>query len=152
MFVALKKTACLALLSTSILTTAYASAYSKEVGTLTVNLEGVKNGGGPLYVSVQTRADFKQDRYTSGGVYQNVQGGNLSYVYKGVPVGEYGVMIWHDMDNNGQFTKDEKTYMPRGGWGASGNELRGEPKFDDVKITHGRSGTVLTIKMHYPNQ
>ena len=150
MFDMTKKTAVAALLGAMLLGPACATAQTNETGKLTINLLGVQNGGGPLYVSVQTRADFKQDRGSAGGIYKDVAGGNMSYSYDDVPIGEYGVMIWHDTDNDGQFSKDEKTYMPLDGWGASGKKLRGEPTFDDVKISIERSGTELNIKMHYP--
>ena len=150
MFVNLKNYIRAAIIGSALVGTACQSVHASETAILTVHLLGVQNGGGPLYVSVQKRSDFKQERGTAGGIYENVIGGNISYTYVDVPIGEYGVMIWHDTDNYGQFSKDEKTYMPLDGWGASGPELQGEPKFDDVKITVDSFGTELTIKMHYP--
>ena len=153
MFVSMKKLTGAALFGAIIVgtacTTAQASETGKLTGKLTVNLVGVQNSGGPLYVSVQARADFKQERGSAGGTYKNVKGGNLSYSYDSIPIGEYSVMIWHDTDNDGEFSKDEN-YMPLDGWGASGQELRGEPVFDDVKISIDATGTEVTITMKYP--
>ncbi len=149
MFVNMKKKTVLTVMGVATLLTACASVHAAETGGLTVNLRGVQQGGGPLYVSVQKREDFKQERGTSGGIYKNVTGGNMTYTYTDIPVGGYSVMIWHDTNNDGEFSKDEH-YMPLDGWGASGPELRGEPKFDDVKINIGANGSVVTIAMHYP--
>jgi len=151
MFVTLKKMTVTAILAAFTTGIAYSTVQAEETGGLTVNLQGVLGGGGPLYVSVQKREDFQKDRGTSGGIYKNVKAGNIKYEYTGIPAGEYSVMIWHDIDNDGQFSMDDVTYAPLDGWGASGPELRSAPTFDDVKISIDNTGTELTILMHYPN-
>ncbi len=149
MFVNIKKNVAVTIVGIASVLAVGVSAHAIEMGSLNVNLHGVQAGGGPLYVSVQKREDFMQERGTGGGIYKNVTGGNMTYTYTDIPVGDYSVMIWHDTNNDGEFSKDEH-YMPLDGWGASGPELRGEPKFDDVKINIGANGTNVTIAMHYP--
>jgi uncharacterized protein (DUF2141 family) len=154
MFVLLKKTLLIGTAFTlmacsSTLATGGQNAQAAPAGTLTVHLKDVQAGGGPLYVSVQKREDFKQDRGTTGGIYKDVSAGDVSYTYTDVPLGEYSVMIWHDIDNDGVFTMDEKNYMPLDGWGASGSQLHGDPAFDDVKINVTSSGKTVDIQMFY---
>ena len=155
MFVLLKKTLLIGTAFTlmacsSTLAVSGQNAYAAQAGTLTVHLKDVQAGGGPLYVSVQKREDFKQNRGSAGGIYKNVSAGDLSYSYSDVAEGEYAIMIWHDIDNDGVFSMDEKTSMPLDGWGASGGPLHAEPTFDDVKINVTSAGKTVNIQMFYP--
>jgi len=147
MFVTMKKIALATILTSLTISTTVAQA--GEAGTLTVNLKDVQPGGGPLYVSVQKREDFMQDRGTSGGIYKEVKGGDTTYIYSDVPAGEYSIMIWHDLDNDDEFTMSEQ-YFPLDGWGMSGPSINRMPTFDDAKTSIGSSGTEITITMQYP--
>ena len=116
---------------------------------LNVEIDGVQKGGGPLYVSVQKRADFEQPRGSAGGVYTVSKAGQIAYHYQLAP-GAYSVMIWHDSNNDGRFSKDADG-KPLDGWGASGPKLHHAPSFDDVKIIIPATGKTVHIKMQYPH-
>jgi uncharacterized protein (DUF2141 family) len=124
-----------------------AVAIAEEMSTLTVVVEGVQEKLGPVYIAVQKRENYQKWNAGAGGVYKGVKAGNHTYTYD-LPAGDYAVSIWHDSDNDGQFTMDG--YTPLDGWGNSGNQnLQRAPTFDDVKITVTGAGSKETIKMHY---
>lgn len=80
--------------------------------TMTVNIKGLKASEGALYVSVQDSQQFNGQAITAGGRYEHTKAGDKTFIYKDVPEGEYAIMLWHDLDNDGVFTQDEVTYMP----------------------------------------
>ena len=122
---------------------------SPAAGSLTVEIENVRESTGPLYVSVQTKDDYQQARHTAGGIYKDVKAGSLTYTYAAIPAGDYAISLWHDLDNDGTFTIGEN-YRPLDGWGASGKTLTGAPTFDDVKITVSEGSQTQRIQMVYP--
>lgn len=135
------------------LSTAFAiPAFAGEItanATLTVEITDVQTANGPLYVSIQSRNEYKQTQHSAGGIYKDIAAGTLTYAYEGLAAGEYAVSLWHDIDNDGKFSLSE-TYMPLDGWGSSGKQLTAAPTFDDVKFTMGNTPQTLRIKMHYP--
>ncbi|WP_162806367.1 DUF2141 domain-containing protein [Sphingosinicella terrae] len=115
---------------------------------LTVEVEGVRATGGTLYVTVQDREQFMQQRGTAGTVVQRPQAGAHRFGFD-VPPGEYAVSIWHDDNGNGQFDKDE-SHQPLDGWSmTSGETLRAEPTFDQVKTSVGTGPAALRLSMIY---
>ncbi|UTW56239.1 DUF2141 domain-containing protein [Kordiimonas sp. SCSIO 12610] len=115
---------------------------------LSVTLKGVQEKAGPMYVAVQKRENYQKWNAGAGGIYKGLKAGDHTYVYD-VPAGEYAISVWHDSDNDGQFTM--QGYLPLDGWGNSGNQnLQAPPTFDDVKITVSAKGSRETVNMHYP--
>lgn len=125
-----------------------ALAAPADAATLTVDLEGVRNARGPLYVSVQTRAQFMQDRGVAGSVVTAPLAGSHRFNFE-VPAGEYAISIWHDDNGNGAFDKDE-SFMPLDGWAMPNSaQLRGEPTFDLVKTVVGNAPVTVRLAMAY---
>jgi len=134
-------------LSAAVLAASTASA-GEQHATLDVTLSGLQASDGKLFLSVQKEADFMQQRGTAGGVYEIDVASDQVYSYS-VPVGDYAVSIWHDTDNDGQFSMDEN-YIPTDGWGMSGDASGDkEPVFEDVKINIGFEGAAVNIPMVY---
>jgi len=148
MFVKSLKTGLFAL-SAFVLAGTHALA-SDASATLNVSLKGLQASDGKLFISVQKEVDFMQQRVTAGGIYEIDVTSDQTYSYS-VPVGEYAVSIWHDTDNDGQFSMDEN-YIPTDGWGMSGDYAgEREPTFDEVKINVGFEGAAVNIYMVYVN-
>jgi uncharacterized protein (DUF2141 family) len=132
----------------------FASAFALAVASpayaapLTVELEGVRSAGGPLYISVQTREQFMQDRGTAGEIVRAPRPGAHRFSYD-LPPGEYAVSVWHDDNGNGRFDMHENR-MPLDGWALSNREpLRGEPRFEDVRVVHGAAAATVRLSMTY---
>lgn len=114
---------------------------------LTVALDGVR-GDGPLYVSVQTEAQFMQEAAAAGTIIQTPEPGSHSFTFD-VPPGAYAVSIWHD-DGNGAFDRDARGW-PLDGWAMSGILGEGEPSFSDAAVTVGPDGASVSLSMVYPD-
>ncbi len=115
---------------------------------LNVDLDGVRAAGGTLYVTVQTREEFMQERGTAGTVVSRPQAGTHRFSYE-VPAGDYAISVWHDDNGNGRFDKDD-SHMPLDGWAAvNGAALRGEPTFDQVRTQVGTSPATVRLTMTY---
>ncbi|MGX6647276.1 DUF2141 domain-containing protein [Maricaulaceae bacterium MS644] len=114
---------------------------------LTVSLDGVQ-GDGPLYVSVQTEAEYMQNAGTAGTIVQAPEPGAHEFTFD-VPPGAYAVSIWHD-DGNQVFDRDENGW-PMDGWALSGTLAEGEPSFSDAAVTVGPDGASVSLSMIYPD-
>jgi uncharacterized protein (DUF2141 family) len=124
------------------------AASAGEAAPVTVELDGVRDGGGPLYVSVQTREQFMQDAGTDGTIVQAPRAGAHRFTYD-LPAGQYVVSVWHDDNGNGAFDKDSR-HMPLDGWALTNSAaLRGEPSFDQVKFATGGQPMTLRLSMTY---
>lgn len=126
-----------------------ATATGALAGDVVVNMAGVKASGGPLYVSLQTKAQFLRDEGAYGQIIAAPQAGAASVVLKNVAPGEYSVSVWHDVNSNKVFDRAADG-RPLDGWSMNNAaSLRGEPAFDDVKFTVGAAGITLNLDMFY---
>lgn len=109
--------------------------------------EGVS--GGTIYVSIQTRKDYRSMK-GFGGIIQKAELGEMTATYHVDEPGEYSVSIWHDRDDDGRFSMDA-SYNVLDSWGASGTPPENKsPSFDDVKIAVPSMGTAIEIDMVNP--
>ena len=135
------------LIAIATLTLMTGAALAEETN-LSVELTGLKASDGKLYISVHKEEDFMAQRGL-GGIFEVSKTGSQGYSFT-VPTGEYAVSIWHDTDNDGQFSINEN-YIPTDGWAMSGSaEANEQPNFDDVKITIANSKTFISLPMIYP--
>lgn len=66
-----------------------------------------------------------------------------------LPVGDYSVSVWHDLDGDGEFDTAANG-MPLDGWAMiNGSGLRSAPTFDLVKITVSEGGAAASEKIIY---
>ena len=109
--------------------------------------EGVQ--GGTIYVSIQTREDYRSMK-GFGGIIQKAELGDMTATFHVDAAGDYSVSVWHDRDDDGRFSMDA-SYNILDSWGASGTPPENrEPTFDDVKVAIPNMGTGLTIDMINP--
>jgi uncharacterized protein (DUF2141 family) len=117
---------------------------------ITVTLKGVNETKGPIYVSIQTRKDYRSMK-GFGGILKNPSIGDITQTFHVDKPGEYAVSVWHDLDDDGRFSMTED-YEILDGWGASGNVPdHREPTFDDVEIKVETAGTTVPVEMRYPS-
>ena len=129
-----------------------APAWKSKEGIIpvTVTLKNITETDGPLYVSIQTREDYRSMK-GHGGMIKSVTLGDMTTTFKVDAPGEYSVSVWHDLDDDGRFSMTED-YQVLDGWGASGNPpASGDPTFDDVKITVETFGATIPVEMKYPS-
>ena len=130
--------------------TAFAGIDAALAGEVTISIENVKASDGPLYVSLQTEDQFLQNAGTYGDIIHSPTEGDLSVVLSNVADGEYSVSIWHDINNNQVFDREDNG-IPLDGWSMIGAAtMQGLPVFDSVKFNvDGDVG--VTVEMVYPN-
>lgn len=119
-----------------------------DAATLTVTLDGVKPGGGPLTVLLFGQADGfpKEARASQRHV---LPAGKKSLALDGLKPGQYAVMAYHDEDGNGELNR-LFGMIPREGWGLSNNpKVAGKPAFKDAAVTLPESGAAVTLHLDY---
>jgi uncharacterized protein (DUF2141 family) len=122
-----------------------AAAYA---GPVTVDLTGLR-AGGTLYVQVQTREQFLGQSRVGGRIVAAPQAGSLSVDLGEVPPGDYAITVWHDANGNNQFDMGARG-QPADGWAmANGDQLRGQPSFDVVKLTIPAGTLRLPLAVSY---
>lgn len=122
--------------------------FAAEEVSVEVLLDNVKVGHSPLYVSVQDANQFRTNDAQAGTIVRSQEKASVS-VQLSVEPGVYAVSIWHDLDEDGQFSRG-KDYWPTDGWGSSGNPPQGKaPSFDDMKVEISSGGQVIPIVMQY---
>lgn len=138
----------LLILATTVLFFAsFASANGDKV-SFQVQLDGVQVGNAPLYISVQDAGKFRTQSGNAGTILRS-QDDQLLTVDLEVEPGKYAVSIWHDLDEDGKFSINER-YIPTDGWGSSGTPPKDRaPSFDEMMVEIYQDGQVVFIEMQY---
>lgn len=148
MFVPTLKTLILASAALSLGSAGTAFANSGEV-PLTLTLTDVRVADVPLYISVQTKADYRSMK-GSGVILKDTDASTITTTVNVPSDGDYAISIWHDLDDDGRFSMNER-YEIEDGWATSGNVPRGAaPTFEDAKISIPAYGTNTSLQMIYP--
>lgn len=116
---------------------------------MTITLTDVMQSNVPLYISVQTEAEYRSMK-GQGTILKETAAGTVTKTVQLPSAGDYAVTIWHDLDNDGRFSMNER-YEIADGWGTSGEvETSSAPSFQSAKITVPNFGAETTIAMIYP--
>lgn len=129
-----------------------APSWKVKDGTIpvTVTLQGITETKGPIYVSIQTRENYRSMK-GHGGIISEATLGDMTATFNVTEPGEYSVSVWHDLDDDGRFSMTE-TYKVLDGWGASGTPPENQsPTFDDVKVKVESFGATVPVAMKYPS-
>lgn len=119
-----------------------------EAASLSVNLDNIKPGGGPLTVLLFDHAEgFPKEGRASQRVV--LPAGQKSVTLDGLKPGQYAVMAYHDEDGNGELNR-LFGMIPQEGWGLSNNpRVTGKPKFKDAAVTLPEAGAAITLHLDY---
>lgn len=126
-------------------------AWKGAAGTIPVNvtLTGITSTTGPVYISIQKRAEYMGMK-GHGGMIKTVIMDEMSTTFNVDLAGDYAVSVWHDLNDDGIFSMDDN-YTILDGWGNSGlHAISGRPTFDDVKVHVPAYGADVTVAMKYP--
>ena len=131
--------------------TAPALAQSEPAAqTVTVTLTNVRADAGPLYVGLQTEAQFMKPAGIAGTVVQAPADGTVTVTLPDVPAGRYAVGVWQDTDRDGRFSTATDG-MPTDGWsGIDAASWRAEPTFAQASMAVGAQPVTVTVAMIYP--
>jgi len=123
-----------------------------QAGDVSVTINGVRAGNGPLYLSLQTRDQFMKNEGSYGQIVQSPAPGALKVSLSGVAAGEYAVSVWHDIDGDSVFDRDDDG-KPLDGWAMiDGASLRAEPTFDEVSFKVEKSSVSIELDMIYADE
>lgn len=120
-------------------------------GALTVDLSGVRNAKGNLFLCLSAVPrhfpDCRADPAARKLTVLTAKADRL--VFDGVSPGTYALSIMHD--ENGNAKLDTRLGMPREGFGFSRNPVVrfGPPKFKDVRFTKPAGAFSVPVKMKY---
>lgn len=136
------------------LTLAAATAFPAPAlaSTVTIDLSGIRQGTGDLFVSLQTADQFMKPTGSYGEVIAKPAPGTKTVVLEGVAPGTYAVSVWHDVNGNGKWDGEETVGKdgPLDGWAmVNADKLRAEPKFEQVSFAVGAEPQTLKLGMRY---
>jgi uncharacterized protein (DUF2141 family) len=138
----------------SLITTAAAALLltsAASAADIVVNIEGLQEGG-TLYVGVQTEDQFMQQGGVAGDIIKNVSEGDMTVTIEDVAPGTYSISVWHDREDDGEFSMAPQGW-PNEGWAmVNGETLRAAPTFDQVSFELTDEGYEATLTVIYPPQ
>ena len=103
----------------------------------TVEVSDLVPDKGSLYLGLYNKkVGFLKENAAFANGKIKVTGSKVSYTFKNIPVGEYAVAVYQDVNNNGKCDRNLIGY-PTEGFGFSKNfrPKLSAPTFDEVKIT-----------------
>ena len=120
---------------------------SAQNTNLTINISGLKNSTGIVTAELySSKEKFLKIAYKKGS--STIKSNSASVTFSEIPKGEYTVMIYHDLNNNGKLDKSF-IGMPKEPVACSNNAkgFMGPPKYEDAKFMIA-SDSKITIKMN----
>jgi uncharacterized protein (DUF2141 family) len=125
-------------------------ASKNETVTITLTVEGLRNGRGSLGIALHNApSSFPDgDSYITKEIALN-SSGSVQVVFENVPVGNYAIAIMHDENNSSEIDFNEYG-MPLEGFGFS-NEAMGEmgpPDYDQASFS-ADNDTNLSVTLIY---
>ena len=124
----------------------------KSTGKIVVLVTGLKSNTGKVMLAVFTNADDFPTKFENA--YRKVVGTILNnsstVVMENVPYGTYGIVIFHDENNNDKLDTNF-IGIPKEGMGASRDAKgsMGPPKYEDAKFVVSTPLTNLKIQTSY---
>lgn len=111
-------------------------ASSVRAGSLEITIENTEVAEGSLMIQVMAgEAGFKGEQAAFAAIQRQAAMGPVTIILKGVPDGEYGLQVMHDVNGNGELDTNF-VGMPTEPWAFSNNATgnMGPPKWPDVKF------------------
>jgi uncharacterized protein (DUF2141 family) len=117
-------------------------------GTLTIDVSHIQHRDGNVKAIIQNRSNFLTPQYVAC-IEVIPTGNSVQMVFKDLPVGDYSVAIYHDLNANNLFDRNWIGY-PKEPFAVS-NNLRPYkllyPSFDAAKITLSEKGSLVVINL-----
>lgn len=116
-----------------------------QAATLTVELNHVTSDQGTLNVAVyDSEQSFRKT--VTRGVRVPARKGSVSVEIDDLPAGDYAVMVFHDLDDDGELATN-LLGIPKEPWGGSlqGRSVFGAPGWKDVRFELPETGTSIEI-------
>lgn len=137
----------LALIFSIILTTTFIQAQdSLKTYNITVKIDNALNDNGSMLIGLHNESTFMKGKGLDN-IKSAIVDGKVQVTFEGLTPGTYGIMVFHDANNNGKMDFDT-TGMPLESYGMSNNPmLYGPPSFSDAKFTLENENLELHIRL-----
>ena len=120
-----------------------------STGTLTIQIDNVRNAKGNVHVDICPQPQFLGDDCTYVGDAQ-AHAGSVTVTVHNLPPGQYAAQVFHDENRNKKV--DRALFgVPKEGIGFS-NDARialGPPKWADAEFDYNGQPQTITLKMRY---
>jgi len=107
---------------------------------------------GDIYVDLVTKQEFESDRRSPFGLIlkvgpEDVEKGKVSFIFKNVPQGTYGIKCFQDVNGNGKL--DTGIFGPREPWGNYRPKRPSfrAPKFEEIAFKLEKDTTDIQIEV-----
>ena len=118
------------------------NAQENETYTLTINISGLESNKGKVLIALFNKKEqFLKKRFKGGMT--TITAKEATYVFEGIPKGEYAVSIFHDENDNDKM--DTNFFgIPKEDYGCSNNArgFMGPPKYEDAKFQFTENKTI----------
>lgn len=125
-------------------------ALAPAVATLQVELDGLRNDRGLLQACLtHDAAHFPDCKSDPRAIKQTVPARSHQLLFSAVPIGNYGLALFHDENANGKL--DTTLGIPREGFGFSRNPVVrfGAPRFEKVNIQLPPGLSRIHVRLQY---
>ena len=134
--------------SLSVLLLALGFAASAQAADLTVNVTGVGEAKGEIFVSLYNKSDSWLKKPLKSAAAVAVKG-TTTIVFANLPEGEYALSTFHDLDGDKKMGQNFFGYPNEPfGFSRDARGTMGPPSFDDAKIVLPAAGTTITFKLN----
>ncbi|MFK7861081.1 MAG: DUF2141 domain-containing protein [Granulosicoccus sp.] len=121
---------------------------NQVVADLQITVGNIQDAKGRVLLAIyDSEANFNQT--VAYGNVAAAKKDEIVFSFSNLPLGQYAVMAFHDIDNNGKLNVDWAG-LPIEPWGASlqGKSILGAPEWSDVVFSLPKEGMALTINLH----
>ncbi len=121
---------------------------SLETGTLVINIQGLKNNNGKVFIGLYDSPESWQGKakivHSKNLAIVNCQ---AEWILENIPFGEYGIKFYHDENEDGKMNTNFLK-MPKESFGFSNNVMGkfGPPDFEKAKFLFKSDHVSIEIK------
>lgn len=124
-----------------------ALAGTAQAADVTVQFTGLQDVRGELYIALYPSAEAMKNHHAVQSQIVAVHKANQRTVLADLPAGEYGVMVFQDLDGNHDLNSN-LLGIPTEPYGFSTNpRVMGPPSFSDIQFSVNDANVNLTINM-----
>ena len=120
---------------------------AQETSSVTVDVTNIKNDEGVILIALYDSEENWLGKAYMGHVGE-IKNGGTKVIFENVPIGIYGVSLFHDENNNGKMDM-RFGFIPKEKYACS-NQARGSfgpPLWKDAKFQLDKNDKELTIKL-----
>ena len=124
------------------------SAFAEETSSLTVTVNGIETVSGTINLGLFDEAGYESGAAVDGAMVA-VDGNTVTVSFEGLAPGQYGLKLYHDINDNGQM--DTNPFgMPTEPYGFSNNAKGrfGPAKWAQAAFEVAAGGSTHTITMN----